>query len=210
MLLEKLIALYSISDLFTQIQYFEYGGMFLVSFLAGIIIVIPIPVLPILILTVISGEMNEYLLALFAAGGSVSAKIVIFCCSYYGRNLLNVQSRAKMLPLQNLINKYGWLAVIITSMTPIPDAPVNIHLGLARYNFCKFIFSAFISKLALYELTVLLLIPISHSISFDSPWILDRETLLLGLFVVAIYIVLIYYSTKIDWAKLLTKWTAKE
>ena len=208
--MEKLIALYSISDLLSQAQYFEYGGMFLVSFLAGIITVIPIPVLPILILTVLGGEMNEYLLALSAAGGSVSAKIVIFCCSYYGRNLLNAQSRAKMLPLQNLINKYGWLAVIITSMTPIPDAPVNIHLGLARYNFWKFTSSAFISKLALYELTVVLLIPISHSFSLESPWILNRETLLLGLFVVVIYVGLIYYSTKIDWAKLLTKWSRKE
>lgn len=207
--MERLIALYSISDLFSNIQYFEYGSIFLVSFFAGIITIIPIPVLPILVLTVLNGETNGYLLALSAAGGSVAAKTVIFCCSYYGRNLLKAQTREKMLPLQNLIQKYGWLAVIITSMTPIPDAPINIHLGFARYNFWKFIGSAFIGKLAIYELAIVILMPILHTFSFERTLTLTRETLLLGLLVAIIYAGLIYYSTRIDWAKLLKRWSRK-
>ena len=59
-----------------------------------------------------------------------------------------------MLPLHKFINKFGWIAVILTSATPIPDAPVNIHLGLAKYDFWKFIIAAFVGKLIAYELVV--------------------------------------------------------
>ncbi|MGB8448785.1 MAG: VTT domain-containing protein [Nitrososphaeraceae archaeon] len=159
---------FALIDLYSYIEYFEYGGIFAISLLAGIVTVIPIPVAPLLALAALNEQMNPHLLVLSAVGGSVAAKALIFWCSYYGRNILSIKTRTRMLPLHKFINKFGWIAVIVTSATPIPDAPVNIHLGLAKYDFWKFIIAAFVGKLIAYELVVFAVIFMGRSFLNDS------------------------------------------
>jgi hypothetical protein len=45
-----------LGDLYSYIEYFEYAGIFLVSFFAGIITVIPIPVVPFLALAALMNK----------------------------------------------------------------------------------------------------------------------------------------------------------
>jgi membrane protein YqaA with SNARE-associated domain len=61
--------------------------------------------------------------------------MIIFCGSYYGRKvILSDNTKKRMLPLQRLLSRYGWLGVFIAATTPIPDDIVYIPLGLARYS----------------------------------------------------------------------------
>jgi membrane protein YqaA with SNARE-associated domain len=203
---------FALIDLYSYIEYFEYVGIFAVSLLAGIVTVIPIPVAPLLALAALDEQMNPHLLVLSAAAGSVAAKALIFWCSYYGRNILSIKTRTRMLPLHKFINKFGWIAVILTSATPIPDAPVNIHLGLAKYDFWKFIIAAFIGKLIAYELVVFAVIYLGRSFLNDSiSKINDAQLLTVGLAITISYAVILYLTFILDWTRVLGKrWSDPE
>lgn len=197
---------FALVDLYSYIEYFEYAGIFAISLLAGIVTVIPIPVAPLLALAALDDQMNPHLLVLSAAAGSVAAKTLIFWCSYYGRNILSIKTRTRMLPLHKFINKFGWIAVIITSATPIPDAPVNIHLGLAKYDFWKFIIAAFVGKLIAYEIVVFAVIFLGQSFLNDSiSMISGMQLLMVGLAITILYVVILYLTFRMDWARVMGK-----
>jgi membrane protein DedA with SNARE-associated domain len=203
---------FALIDLYSYIEYFEYAGIFAISLLAGIVTVIPIPVAPLLALAALDDQMNPHLLVLSAAAGSVAAKTLIFWCSYYGRNILSIKTRTRMLPLHKFINKFGWIAVIITSATPIPDAPVNIHLGLAKYDFWKFIIAAFVGKLIAYEIVVFAVIFLGQSFLNDSiSMISGMQLLMVGLAITILYVVILYLTFRMDWARVMGKrWSDPE
>lgn len=203
---------FALIDLYSYIEYFEYAGIFAISLLAGIVTVIPIPVAPLLALAALDDQMNPHLLVLSAAAGSVAAKTLIFWCSYYGRNILSIKTRTRMLPLHKFINKFGWIAVIITSATPLPDAPVNIHLGLAKYDFWKFIIAAFVGKLIAYEIVVFAVIFLGQSFLNDSiSMISGMQLLMVGLAITILYVVILYLTFRMDWARVMGKrWSDPE
>src|SRR6476469_5324017 len=197
---------FALTDIYSYIEYFEYGGIFAVSILAGIVTVIPIPVAPLLALAALDEQMNPHLLVMSAVSGSVAAKALIFWCSYYGRSILSVKTRTRMLPLHKFINKFGWIAVILTSATPIPDAPVNIHLGLAKYDFWKFIIAAFVGKLIAYELVVFAVIFMGRSFLNDSiSKINDAQLLMAGLAITISYAVIMYLTIIINYKNEMVK-----
>lgn len=193
-----------LGDLYSYIEYFEYAGIFLVSFFAGIITVIPIPVVPFLALAALNEQMNPQLVVLSGVVGSVAAKTLIYWCSYYGRILLSVKTTAKMVPLNQLIRKYGWIAVIISSATPIPDAPINIHLGVAKYNYWKFTAAAVVGKFIAYETIVVAVTIMGKSFLSGSISMLGGVQLIfLGLAVTGIYGLALNFTFTLDWTKII-------
>lgn len=203
---------FALVDLYSYIEYFEYVGIFLISFLAGIVTLIPIPVAPLLALAALDGKMNPQLLVLSGVSGSVAAKSVIFLCSYYGRNMLSLKTTKRMSPLYKFINRFGWVAVLIASATPIPDAPINIHLGLARYDFWKFIIAAFVGKLIAYEVVVFAVLLLGQSFLNDSIFTIDGTQLfIIGLVITIIYVLVMYLTFNINWTKVMGKrWSDNE
>ena len=193
-----------LGDLYSYIEYFEYAGIFLVSFFAGIITVIPIPVVPFLALAALNEQMNPQLVVLSGVVGSIAAKTLIYWCSYYGRILLSVKTTAKMVPLNQLIRKYGWIAVIISSATPIPDAPINIHLGVAKYNYWKLIAAAVVGKFIVYETILVAVTILGKSFLSGSISMLGGVQLIfLGLAVTGIYGLALYFTFTLDWTKII-------
>lgn len=197
---------FALFDLYSYIEYFEYIGIFSISFLAGIVTLIPIPVAPLLALAALDGKLNPQLLVLSGVTGSVAAKSIIFLCSYYGRNILSLKTTRRMLPLYNFISKFGWVAVIVASATPIPDAPINIHLGLARYNFWKFIVAAFVGKLVAYEVVVFAVFLLGNSFMNDSLFTVDGTQLfIIGLVITIAYVLVMYLTFNINWNRVMGK-----
>jgi membrane protein DedA with SNARE-associated domain len=197
---------FALFDLYSYIEYFEYVGIFSISFLAGIVTLIPIPVAPLLALAALDGKLNPQLLVLSGVTGSVAAKSIIFLCSYYGRNILSLKTTKRMLPLYNFISKFGWVAVLVASATPIPDAPINIHLGLARYNFWKFIVAAFVGKLVAYEVVVFAVFLLGPSFMNDSLFTVDGTQLfIIGLVITIAYVLVMYLTFNINWNRVMGK-----
>jgi len=199
-----------LGDLFTFFNNFGYPGILIISFIASIIVFIPMPYFPILITAAFNKYLDPNLISLCSAAGAATAKIVIFYASYYGRNILNTNTRKRIAPLQRLLSRYGWLGAFLAALTPIPDDLVYIPLGLAKYSPWKFATAIFAGKFLLTEAivwgAVILGRPfIERFASSDSTNNLSYIVVgILGSVVIAG--IIIYITLKIDWSKIIGKW----
>lgn len=198
----------SIEDLFPFDQELGYLGLMILSFIFSIIPFVPIPYFPILITAAFNRNFDPHLIALSSASGIVAAKTIIFFVSYYGRSVLSDKTKKRMLPLQRLVSRYGWPGAFVAAATPIPDDIVYIPLGLAKYSPWKFATATFAGKMVMNEAIVW------SSIYLGKPFVekylsetTDPTSLIIAAVAsVAVLGVIVYYSLKIDWAKLIGRW----
>lgn len=195
-------------DLFPFDPELGYLGILIISFVASLVPFVPIPYFPILITASFNSNFNPHLIALVSASGVVAAKTVIFFASYYGRKILSDRTKQRMRPLQNLVSRYGWFGAFIAALTPIPDDIVYIPLGLAKYSPWKFATATFTGKFLMNEAIVW------GSIFLGKPFVervlgdtTDPTWLIVAALVsVALLGIIVYYSLKIDWAKIIGRW----
>jgi membrane protein DedA with SNARE-associated domain len=200
--------LVSFGEIFALYEGLGYLGVLLISFIGSIIVFIPVPYFPALVTATLNRNFDPHVIALTSAVGAVAAKMIIFYGSYYGRNILSSKTKKRIMPLQRLLGKYGWAGAFTASVTPIPDDLVYIPLGLARYNPWKFATAVFAGKLILNEMIV------AGTIFVGRPFVdmLSSEEvnplyLVTGAVVSAVVLgLLIYFSLRIDWSKIIGKW----
>lgn len=198
----------NLEDLFPFDSELGYLGILIISFVFSIVPFIPIPYFPILITASFNPNFNPHSIALSSAAGIVAAKTIIFFASYYGRAMLSDKTKRRMLPLQRVVSKYGWSGAFFAAATPIPDDIVYIPLGLAKYSPWKFATATFAGKMVMNEAIVW------SSIYLGKPFVerflsetTDPASLVIAALVsIAILGVVVYYSLKIDWAKLIGRW----
>ena len=190
---------------------FVYFGILFTSFIMNMLIFMPIPVYPILVISVFDKKLDPNFIAIYSAIGIIMAKIIIFCLVYYGHNILFKKSRInkRIIPLQKLASKYGWKAGIIAAVTPIPDDIVYISLGLARYSAWKFVTSTFVGKLAINEIVVWAAVylgkPFIDKFTYNDT--IDPFNVAISVIVsISIAIVIIYTFMRIDMEKVIRKY----
>jgi membrane protein DedA with SNARE-associated domain len=200
--------LVSFGDIFALYEGLGYLGVLVISFIGSIIVFIPVPYFPVLVTATLNRNLDPHVIALSSAVGAVAAKMIIFYGSYYGRNILSSKTKKRIMPLQRLLGKYGWAGAFTASLTPIPDDLVYIPLGLAKYNPWKFATAVFAGKLLLNEMIV------AGTIFIGRPFVdmLSAEEisplyLITGAIVTAAVMgLIIYFSLRIDWSKIIGKW----
>lgn len=198
----------SIEDLFPFDEELGYLGILVVSFVFSLVPFVPIPYFPILITASFNKNFDPHAIALSSAAGIVAAKTIIFFVSYYGRAILSDKTKKRMLPLQRLVSKYGWPGAFVAAATPIPDDIVYIPLGLAKYSPWKFATATFAGKVVMNEAIVW------SSIILGRPFVegflsetTDPTSLVIAVVVsIAILGVVVYFSLRIDWAKIIGRW----
>jgi membrane protein DedA with SNARE-associated domain len=201
-------ALVSFGEIFALYEGLGYLGVLLISFIGSIIVFIPVPYFPVLVTATLNRNLDPHVIALISAVGAVAAKMIIFYGSYYGRNILSSKTKKRIMPLQRLLGKYGWVGAFTASVTPIPDDLVYIPLGLAKYNPWKFATAVFAGKLILNEMIV------AGTIFVGRPFVdmLSSEEvnplyLVTGAVVsAAILGLIIYFYLRFDWSKIIGKW----
>ncbi len=187
-----------------------YLGLFAVSFIASVIVFVPIPFFPLLALMSIDKEFDPHLLALSSALGATVAKTIIFYASFHGRRLISKEGKVKMKPLQRLLKRYGWYASFIAAATPIPDDLIYIPLGLAKFSPWLFFTSCLAGKIAISEAIVW-----SVRLGFNILEYVESsaDTSLLYATITATVIAavaMVYFMIKVDWGILIGKifpWT---
>lgn len=199
-----------IQGILTYFGNIGYIGIFIISFLGSILIFIPVPYFPILITSALNKELDPNIIALSATIGAVMAKSSIFIASYYGRNLLSSKTKSKIMPLQNFLAKYGGLAAFIAALLPIPDDLVYIPLGIAKYSIKKFVAFTFAGKM-LYGLlivwgAVILGRPLMENLLSFSESNNQLTFILIALSIVGLLILILFFTFKVDWAKVIGKW----
>jgi membrane protein DedA with SNARE-associated domain len=200
--------LVTLEELFPFDPELGYIGILVISFLGSLIPFIPIPYFPLLITASFNSNFNPHLIAITSAAGVVAAKTIIFFASYYGRKALSHKTKHRMLPLQKLVSRYGWPGAFVAAATPIPDDLVYIPLGLAKYSPWKFATATFAGKVVMNEAIVWSSIYLGRPFvdqvlgeTTDPTWLIVG-----GIASFAALGVVIYYSLKIDWAKLIGRW----
>lgn len=184
-----------------------YLGIFLVSFVGSIIVFVPVPYFPVILAAALSEKFDPHMIAIVSALGTVIAKTIIFFASYYGRKMLSQKTQKRMLPLQRLVSKYGWPGAFVAAATPIPDDIVYIPLGLARYSPWKFALSTFAGKVVMNEAIVWSTVFLGRPLVQDVVSNTDNTTLvIITVASIAVMGVIIYFSLKIDWGKLIGRW----
>jgi len=200
--------LVDIGDLFPFDLQFGYLGILIISFIGSIIVFVPVPYFPILVTASFNPKFDPHMIALVSAVGTVAAKTIIFLVSYYGRKILSDKTKKRMLPLQKLVSRYGWPGAFAAALTPIPDDLVYIPLGLAKYSPWKFAAATFAGKFLMNEAivwgSVYLGRPFVEGLMSDSTS--NTSLIIAGVASVAVLVVLIYLSLKIDWAKVIGRW----
>lgn len=185
-----------------------YLGILIISFVFSLIPFVPIPYFPILITASFNKNFDPHMIALSSAAGIVAAKTIIFFVSYYGRAMLSDKTKKRMMPLQRLVSKYGWPGAFVAAATPVPDDIVYIPLGLAKYSPWKFATATFAGKVVMNEAIVW------SSIYLGRPFVEDvlSETtdptglVVLAVVSIAILGIVVYYSLRIDWARIIGRW----
>lgn len=197
-----------INEVFALFNNLGYFGIFIISFLGSIIVFVPVPYFPILITSALDKHLDPNIISISSATGAVTAKMIIFYASYYGRRVLSDSTRKRMLPLQKLLSKYGWLGAFTAALTPIPDDLVYIPLGLAKYSPWKFATATFLGKFILNEIIVWSTAYLGRPFVEDlTSRKIDPTYAIIGTIIsVAILAVIVYLSLKIDWAKLIGRW----
>jgi len=170
---------------------------------------VPIPYVPVLIATSFNERLDPNLIALISTVGVTAGRSIIFLASYYGRKILKDKTKEKMIPLQRLLMRYGWIGAFISAITPFPpDDMIIILLGIAKYNPLKFVIANFAGKLianmAVVWGAVLMGKPLIEQIfaQSQSPLLL----IVISAISVASVVLIIYSLIKVDWAKIIGKW----
>jgi membrane protein DedA with SNARE-associated domain len=200
--------LVSFGEIFALYEGLGYLGVLLISFIGSIIVFIPVPYFPVLVAATLSRNLDPNVIALSSAVGAVAAKMLIFYGSYYGRNILSSKTKKRIMPLQRLLGKYGWAGAFTASLTPIPDDLVYIPLGLAKYSPWKFATAVFAGKLILNEMIVAGTIFVGRPfVDMLSPEEVNPLYLITAAIVsAAVMGLIIYFSLRIDWSKIIGKW----
>ncbi len=187
----------------------SYINILIVSFITSIILFIPIPYVPVLIATSFNEKLDPNLIALISTVGVTAGRSIIFLASYYGRKILKDRTKEKMIPLQRLLMRYGWIGAFISAITPFPpDDMIIILLGIAKYNPLKFVIANFAGKLianmAVVWGAILMGKPLIEQIfaQSQSPLLL----IVISAISVASVVLIIYSLIKVDWAKIIGKW----
>ena len=188
---------------------FSYLNILIVSFITSIILFIPIPYVPVLIASSFNDKLDPNLIALISTVGVTTGRTIIFLASYYGRKILKDQTKEKMIPLQRLLMRYGWIGAFISAITPFPpDDMIIILLGIAKYNPWKFVIANFagklIANLAVVWGAILMGKPLIEQIFAQSQSPLS--ILVISVVSVTSVVLIIYLLIKVDWTKIIGKW----
>jgi membrane protein DedA with SNARE-associated domain len=204
-----------LDDLLALYEYFGYTGVFIMSFIIGILFFIPIPYFPVPLIASLNENLNPHLIALSGCVGAVSSKMIIFYLSYSGRNFVINRSKGKISSLQVLLSKYGWIGAFFAAVTPISGSLIYITLGLSKYSPWKFASAIFAGELlyneAIIWIGILLGRPAIEQTISAAAGTLGFQSVIIWIIVSCTSVAIaVYLLFRIDWNKILGRrfpWT---
>ena len=126
-----------------DVEAYGYLGVFIIAILAGSIIIVPVPGLPVVFL--MGAILNPWLVGLMAGLGEPIGEIPAYMAGYGGRSSLEQNKRYAR--LNAWMQRRGTLVLFLVSAIPnvIFDL-VGAAAGALRYPFWKYMLVVFIGK----------------------------------------------------------------
>jgi len=124
-------------DYIVELQSYGYLGVFIISFFAGSIIVLPISY--VVVVFTLGGVLNPALVGAASGLGASIGAITIYLAGYGGHSLFRNYNDAIYSRMVGWIQRRGSLAVFIMSAVFNPlFIPMAITLGMLRFRLWKF------------------------------------------------------------------------
>lgn len=188
-------------ELGTLIRSLGYPGIFFSSLLASLVPFLPLPYLLTLRIVVDALGLSPIASALFYALGSTLGKLPVFAAGRGGRRLLTWETRQRIEPLAQLLNRHAWLPFFAEALLPLPDDIYLLPLGVARFGWARYFLvipsGKFVRALAALTLFGFFFRPIERHF----------HGLALGVIFGAIYAVFAAFAVvavmRVDWRRLL-------
>ncbi len=184
---------------------FGYSGVFLISLIGTMAIVIPIPY-TLVILGLGAAGWNPILLTIAGGSGSAIGELVGYLLGYYGRRIVSEERQRKMDYLLKIFGKYTPLAIFVFALTPLPDDLLFIPLGILRYSLIKTFIPALIGK------TLMCYILASFGNAYNNILVIlfgDEGGWIGAGITTVLLILLIYVLYRVDWEKIFDKYIVK-
>ncbi len=99
---------------------------------------------------------NPILVGVIIAISATAAKLIHFFIVRGSRMILSEERLKSLDSEEQRVKKWGAFALFIAAASPIPDDPLIVYVGLAKYSTWKFIVSYFIGKVAVTILGALI------------------------------------------------------
>jgi membrane protein DedA with SNARE-associated domain len=189
------------------VSQFGYFGVFVISLIGTMAIVVPIPY-TLVILGLGAAGWDPILLTIAGGTGSAIGELAGYLLGYYGRRIVSKERQRKMDYLLKVFGKYSPVAIFIFALTPLPDDLLFIPLGILRYNIVKAFIPAILGK------TLMCYILASFgSVYGDILTVLfgDEGSWIGAIITAVLLVVVIYVLYRVDWEKVFDKYiTNKE
>lgn len=186
--------------------HFGYPGVFLVSFIGTVSIIIPIPYTLLIFWLGYTKVVDPFLIMVAGGSGAALGELSGYALGYYGRRIVSQERQRKMNYLVKIFGRYGPIAVFIFSLTPLPDDLLFIPLGIMRYSLVKAFIPALIGKLLMSYI-------LAYSGLIGGEFILllfGEGNAWIGMVVTAVLLlIVIIILYRIDWEKVFERYVVK-
>jgi len=185
--------------LLSLVKDYGYLGAFIGSILGNITIALPIPYA--FLVAALGTKLNPFILGLVSGLGATIGELSSYLLGRAGRRALNPQQLSRLDVARRLLDRYGYLTIILFAVTPLPDDLLLVPLGLMNYDLKTLAVSVWIGK------TVLAL-ALAYAGYYGSDYLSIMYTSAgwtgIALTLVSLAIVTIAL-VKLDWEKILEK-----
>ncbi|MCW4055584.1 MAG: VTT domain-containing protein [Candidatus Bathyarchaeota archaeon] len=184
---------------------FGYFGVFIISVIGTMAIVIPIPYTVVILLLGMEG-WDPLFLTIAGGLGSAIGEFAGYLLGYYGRRIISAERQRRMDYLLKLFGKWSPAAIFIFALTPLPDDLLFIPLGILRYNPLKAFVPAFAGKLLMCYILASF-----GRVYGDALSVLFGNEGWIGAAVTTVLLVLVIYALyKVDWEKVFDKYVSNK
>jgi len=197
------------ADWINYLLQFGYIGVFLLSLIGAMSIVIPIPYTLVILTLAINPQWDPLLLTVAGGLGSGIGEFSGYLLGYYGRSVISEERQRKMNYMVKLFNRFGYVAIFLFALTPLPDDLLFIPLGIMRYNLLKALIPSMIGKLLMCSI-----LAYGGQVYGDLLSMLFGEsgplgTIITSVLTAVLLIILLVAMFKIDWEKVFEKYMGK-
>jgi len=94
-------------------------------------------------------QSDPFSIGFLVAIGATCAKLVHYTLTFFIGKHVREEHRKRLEIAAEKMRRWAFLAIFLAALTPIPDDPVVIPLGLLKYNPVKFTLAYFTGKLSI-------------------------------------------------------------
>ncbi len=187
---------------------FSYLGVFLLSLIGAMSIIVPIPYTYVILTLGTRPEIDPLLLTIAGGLGSAIGELSGYVLGYYGRSKISEKQQRKMKFMMRIFNRYGSITIFLFALTPLPDDLLFIPLGILRYNFVRAFVPSFLGKMLMCGILSFggrLYYDVLVALFGGATW----ETELIISIITAIALIsIIVVMFKVDWEKIFEKYVS--